>query len=91
MLLKGDRVMLSCGRTGEVLDIWGFAMTFARIKLDTSNQTIPVMASDIISNTRPVKSIAKGGAPREKRKKTNQTPEGSDRLHESQLQQLAGL
>lgn len=90
MLLKGDIVTLKCGRTGEVLDIWGYASTFARIKLDKSTQTLPVMASDITSYIRPVKST-RGGEPREKRKKANQTTEASISLREPQPEQLAYL
>jgi len=91
MLLKGDRVTLLCGRTGEVLETWGVARTFARIKLDASPRTIPVMASDIESYERPTKPFTKGGAPREKRKKTNSQAEGSNGVHEAQPEQLVGF
>lgn len=91
MLLKGDIVTLKCGRTGEVLDIWGYASTFARIRLDNTTQTLPVMASDIMSYIRPVKTSTRGGEPREKRKKANQTTEASISLCEPQPEQLACL
>lgn len=70
MILKGDSVLLKDGSTGEVVELWGFARTFARIKLDSDNKLIPVMASYIVSYQRPIQPKW-GGVRREKRKKSN--------------------
>ncbi len=71
MMLKGDRVQLNDGSTGEVIELWGFARTFARIKLDSDGRLIPVMASYIVSYQRPMTKPKWGGVSREKRKKAN--------------------
>ncbi len=70
MILKGDRVQLVDGSTGEIVELWGFARTFARIKLDSDGRLIPVMASYIVSYQRPVQSKW-GGVKYEERKKAN--------------------
>lgn len=90
MLLKGDMVTLDDGRTGEATEIWGHAKLFARVKLDASGKTIPVMASSITDYQRPGPKW-KGGAPREKRKKADSSPVESTGVCRVEPEQLAYL
>jgi hypothetical protein len=44
-LLKGDVVRLKTGETGEIIEVWGLARTFARVR--TEDQVLLVTATDI--------------------------------------------
>jgi hypothetical protein len=43
--LKGDVVRLKSGETGEVIEVWGLARTFARVR--TKDWILLVMEDDI--------------------------------------------
>lgn len=45
--LKGDIVKTKSGETGEIVDTWGIARDWCKIKTD--NNTIYIMATDIDS------------------------------------------
>lgn len=91
MIQKDDLVTLADGRTGAVIEVWGVARLFARVRLDASGKLIPVMASSIISYKRPVKVPKWGGEPREKREKSNAQAKVGDQIAQSQPEQLACL
>ncbi|MFX3635425.1 MAG: hypothetical protein ACE3L7_04000 [Candidatus Pristimantibacillus sp.] len=44
---KGDRVRVASGHIGEVIEIWGKAHLFIRLKRDLDGRTIPMFESDI--------------------------------------------
>ena len=56
MILKGDKVRLHNGETGEVLDVWGFARTFVRIKKDSDGKSLPVIESEIAEVIRVIQT-----------------------------------
>jgi hypothetical protein len=45
--LKGDRVRVESGDTGEVIELWGRARTFMSLKRDSDGKSIPMLASDV--------------------------------------------
>ncbi len=76
MILKGDRVQMVDGSTGEIVELWGVARLFARIKRDSDGKTTPVMASHIVSFQRPEPKLKlRGGERSEKRKTSNDEAE----------------
>lgn len=46
LVLKGDTVRTSCGLTGEVLDIWGVARPWAKLKQE-SGELAFILRTDI--------------------------------------------
>lgn len=45
--LKGDRVRVESGDTGEVIELWGRARIFMCLKRDSDGKSIPMFASDV--------------------------------------------
>jgi len=45
MILKGDVVRLKYGETGEVIEVWGLARTFAKVR--TKDRILLIMESDV--------------------------------------------
>ena len=48
LILKGDKVRIESGETGEVIDLWGIARKFVSIKQDSDGRTVPMVESKII-------------------------------------------
>ena len=69
LIFKGDRVQLSDGAEGEVIETWGYNRLFLRIRKD-DGRIVPVMDSEVVSKVSR-KPTWGGGERREKRKKAN--------------------
>lgn len=46
-ILKGDRVELKSGETGEVIETWGISRLYMRVRKESDGKTIPVMDSEV--------------------------------------------
>lgn len=63
LVLKGDIVRTSSGITGEVIDTWGYARSWLRIKSESVKNTVIAMEKDVEFIERPTKRKS----PRERR------------------------
>ncbi|MBP1992524.1 hypothetical protein [Paenibacillus eucommiae] len=48
IILKGDIVRTKSGETGEVIETWGIARTFIRLKRDSDGRSIPMFESEVV-------------------------------------------
>lgn len=47
LVLKGDTVRTSCGLSGEVLDIWGVARPWAKLRQENGSMAF-ILRTDVI-------------------------------------------
>ena len=57
LVLKGDTVLTSCGLSGEVLDTWGIARPWAKLRKDNGELAFVLRTNvtEIINRPKPKK------------------------------------
>ncbi|CAH1190364.1 hypothetical protein PAECIP111893_00295 [Paenibacillus plantiphilus] len=81
IVLKGDIVRTHDGLTGEVIDVWGKARSFIKLKCASSGMSIPMFESEVSEIVE--RSSKKGGKEREKRKVPNSQTEAGNGMRQA--------